>query len=430
MSHHSDDNMLIATSDSFWEPGNYKKTTKRIEDGYKLCQELISLVSERADIERNYAKSLKAWSKKWNDAIEKGPEYGTTEAAWKGALVEADRRCDLHSRIRDSLTNDVINKVKQWQKDNYHKSMMNIKEKKDMDDNFKKAQKPWTKLLQKVEKTKNDYHTACKTEKSASNQERNATGDTSFSADQVKKMQERVQKSKDEVQKCREKYELSLQEINQYNPKYMEDMTVVFDKCQEMEAQRLNFIKTVLFEIHKYLNLSDDVTLNQIYEEFYHTINNADYEKDLKWWSNNHGVNMAMNWPQFEDYSTQKSIKKEVPNKSSTVVTQSTEVKPRIEASSSPSNTITNGSANKANESNPFEEEEWEENDALVDHGEPGVPVKALYDYDGAENDELSFKVGDVFEKLEDEDEQGWCKGRKDGRVGLYPANYVDVVSH
>ena len=36
--------------------------------------------------------------------------------------------------------------------------------------------------------------------------------------------------------------------------------------------------------------------------------------------------------------------------------------------------------------------------------------------------------LGDMFEKLEDEDEQGWCKGRKDGKVGLYPANYIEVI--
>jgi len=75
MSHHSDDNMLIATSDSFWEPGNYKRTTKRIEDGYRLCNDLMTLIQERADIEKGYAKSLKAWSKKWNDLIEKGRHF-------------------------------------------------------------------------------------------------------------------------------------------------------------------------------------------------------------------------------------------------------------------------------------------------------------------------------------------------------------------
>jgi len=72
MSHHSDDNLLVAGSDSFWEPGNYKRTTRRIEDGYKLCNELIALIQDRADIEKAYAKSLKTWSKKWNEIIEKG----------------------------------------------------------------------------------------------------------------------------------------------------------------------------------------------------------------------------------------------------------------------------------------------------------------------------------------------------------------------
>jgi len=65
-------------------------------------------------------------------------------------------------------------------------SMIHIKERKEMEDQFKKAQKPWVKLLQKVNKAKQDYHTACKMEKSAANQERNASGDSSLSPDQVR----------------------------------------------------------------------------------------------------------------------------------------------------------------------------------------------------------------------------------------------------
>ncbi|XP_026492526.1 protein kinase C and casein kinase substrate in neurons protein 1 isoform X8 [Vanessa tameamea] len=491
MSHHSDEQALLTvTSDSFWEPGNYKRTTRRVDDGHRLCSELQALVQERADIEKTYAKSLRGWAKKWNDLIEKGPEYGTMEAAWKGGMVEAERLSDLHLSVRDRLVNDVIAQIKNWQKDTYHKSMIQLKERKEMDEAFKKAQKPWAKLLQKVERTRLEYHTACKQERTAQNQERNASGDSSLSPDQryilVKKMAERVAKCRDDVSKNRDKYQAALAEITAYNPRYIEDMTTVFDRCQQMEAQRLTFFKDVLFSFHKCLDISKEPTLPQIYEEFHHTINNADHQKDLKWWANNHGVNMAMAWPQFEEYTEEfrdiakGKSKESLPTGPITLLNQrpvSEDELPPITANNktgktsnhtepltnnavmqnntSANNTIdkktisapiavTNGTAagpksaktspakDSVGKDNPFEEEDWDEESAgaLTDTGEPGVPVRALYDYTGAESDELSFQQGDLFEKLEDEDEQGWCKGRKDGRVGLYPANYVEPVGH
>ncbi|XP_050682819.1 protein kinase C and casein kinase substrate in neurons protein 1 isoform X2 [Leptidea sinapis] len=497
MSHHSDEQALLSvTSDSFWEPGNYKRTTKRVDDGHRLCGELQALVQERADIEKTYAKSLRGWAKKWNDLIEKGPEYGTMEAAWKGGMVEAERLSDLHLTVKDRLVNEVMSQIKNWQKDTYHKSMIQLKERKEMDEAFKKAQKPWAKLLQKVERARLEYHTACKQERTAQNQERNASGDSSLSPDQVKKMAERVSKCRDDVAKSRDKYQAALAEITSYNPRYIEDMTGVFDRCQQMEAQRLTFFKDVLFTFHKCLNISQDPTLPQIYEEFHHTINNADHQKDLKWWANNHGINMAMAWPQFEEYTEEfrdiaKGKSKEslptgpitllnqrpvsedelppiINNKSSKVAMDPPIVNNTASQNNTANNTIdkksisapiavTNGTATapKSNKTspakepsrqpqqqqqqsqqqqqeNPFEEEDWDEESAgaLTDTGEPGVAVRALYDYTGAESDELSFRQGDLFEKLEDEDEQGWCKGRKDGRVGLYPANYVEPVGH
>ncbi|XP_072945661.1 protein kinase C and casein kinase substrate in neurons protein 1 isoform X3 [Epargyreus clarus] len=491
MSHHSDEQALLTvTSDSFWEPGNYKRTTRRVDDGHRLCSELQALVQERADIEKTYAKSLRGWAKKWNDLIEKGPEYGTMEAAWKGGMVEAERLSDLHLSVRDRLVNDVIAQIKNWQKDTYHKSMIQLKERKEMDEAFKKAQKPWAKFLQKVERTRLEYHTACKQERTAQNQEKNANGDSSLSPDQVKKMADRVAKCRDEVSKTRDRYQAALAEITAYNPRYIEDMSGVFDRCQQMEAQRLTFFKEVLFSFHRCLNISQEPTLPQIYEEFHHTINNADHQKDLKWWANNHGVNMAMAWPQFEELppitanskgkanhepppaaplannsSANNTIDKKTISAPIAVTierleiyacsTSTTMLRPlRLTVRPHSADTqyticeandfTLNGTApgpkaskvspakEGARQENPFDEEDWDEESAgaLTDTGEPGVPVRALYDYTGAESDELSFRQGDLFEKLEDEDEQGWCKGRKDGRVGLYPANYVEPVGH
>ncbi|XP_050735279.1 protein kinase C and casein kinase substrate in neurons protein 2-like isoform X6 [Eriocheir sinensis] len=470
MSHHSDENAIYTSTDSFWELGNYKRTTKRIEDGNRLCDDLMKLVAERAEIEKMYAKSLKEWAKKWNNIIEKGPEYGTTEAAWKGVLMEAEHRYELHTHVKENLMNEVHGNIKHWQRDNYHKSMMGqLKEKKDIEDLFKKAQKPWAKQFEKVNKCRADYHNACKNERSAQNQERNAGGDSSLSPDQehkknsivvmhnnmkMKKLTDRVSKAKEEVARGKEKYEAALREISDYNPKYIEDMTHVFEKAQESESKRLMFFKEMLFATHKCLNISNDARLPRIYEEFNHTVANADYEKDLKWWSNNHGVNMPMNWPNFEEYTpdlhriSKKGTKGAVSGGGDVTLTAVKGPSNNTSATSKSSDNNRHSAVSDPQESqeapNPFDDEEdphsqnngvsggdddeWDYSDRTFDPNKPGVPVRALYDYEGVEADELSFKVGEVFDKLEDEDEQGWCTGRKDGQVGLYPANYVEMA--
>uniref|UniRef100_A0A3Q3WE22 Uncharacterized protein n=1 Tax=Mola mola TaxID=94237 RepID=A0A3Q3WE22_MOLML len=415
------------TMDSFWEVGNYKRAVKRFDDGHRLCNDLMGCLQERAKIEKAYGDQLTAWSKRWRQLIEKGPQYGSVERAWQAVMTEAEKVSELHQEVKNNLMNDDIERVKNWQKEAYHKQMIGgFKEAKEAEEGFKKAQKPWAKKLKEMETAKKAYHMACKEEKLAATREANGKTEASVTPDQQKKLHEKVDKCKQDVQKAKEKYDKSLEELNKCTPQYMESMEQVFDQCQQHEVKRLTFLKEALLDIKRHLNLTENPSYATIYRELERTILAANTQEDLKWFSNNHGPGMHMNWPAFEvrhrtftpELTSPGNVEMHflcAPSVSSYDKNQAYST----EWSDDEQPAAYSGNENGGN-GNSFEDDS---------STGKGVRVRALYDYEGQEQDELSFKAGDELTKTEDEDEQGWCRGRLDsGREGLYPANYVEPI--
>ncbi|XP_066561400.1 protein kinase C and casein kinase substrate in neurons protein 2 isoform X2 [Amia ocellicauda] len=487
MSDSYDGSMTDVSSDSFWEVGNYKRTVKRIDDGNRLCNDLMNCIHERARIEKAYAQQLTDWGKRWRQFIEKGPQYGTLERAWTALMTEAEKVSDLHMEVKGALMAEDFEKVKNWQKDAYHKQMIGgFKETKEAEDGFRKAQKPWAKKLKEVETTKKAYHAACKEEKLATTRENTSKLDPNMNPETLKKLQDKVEKSRQEMQKTREKYEKSLEELDKCTPQYMENMEQVFEQCQEFEDKRIRFFGDLLLDVKKHLDLSTKPAYATVYQNLEDTIKGADAEEDLKWFRSNHGPGMSMCWPQFEDWSMDlnRTLSRRDKKRPGDGVTLTGISQAREQAAPPAKNNSSVLNSTEQSGSNPFEEEEeedeqeqevkeeqksspvsekkeevktknvssgektqdWSDEESgnpfsatdtngngnpFEEESSPGieVPVKALYDYEGQEHDELSFKAGDEMTKIGNEDEQGWCKGRlKDGTVGLYPANYVEAI--
>ncbi|KAI8065005.1 hypothetical protein BDF21DRAFT_346446 [Thamnidium elegans] len=53
---------------------------------------------------------------------------------------------------------------------------------------------------------------------------------------------------------------------------------------------------------------------------------------------------------------------------------------------------------------------------------------KAVYDFAGDNIDELSFQVGDIINVIEEVDEGWWLGESIDGRRGIFPVNYTELV--
>uniref|UniRef100_A0A8D9DS04 Drebrin-like protein n=1 Tax=Cacopsylla melanoneura TaxID=428564 RepID=A0A8D9DS04_9HEMI len=86
------------------------------------------------------------------------------------------------------------------------------------------------------------------------------------------------------------------------------------------------------------------------------------------------------------------------------------------------SDSVTNGKAVINGDAAVYEENGVEEIEG------PGQQAQALYDYQAADETEISFEPGDIITHI-DQIDAGWWQGLSpDGTYGLFPANYVQLL--
>lgn len=214
-----DDLNVEASSDSFWDIGNYQRVVKRIDNGSRLCSDLAKMAQERAEIEAKYARGLKQWAKKWEDVISKGFEYGSLETGWKASLREAIEIADLHNDMCKEIQLEVIDAIQVWKGENFHKSIRGLKEVKRAEESFILGQKPWVKRLDKANRAKKMYYQNAHDLEILQEKLHIAETTPEISPEQCTKTREKYERAETTFDKALEKYRIKLQDLQNYQPR-------------------------------------------------------------------------------------------------------------------------------------------------------------------------------------------------------------------
>ncbi len=285
----------------FCEPNQYKAAIDRCKGGYESCELFIEIFSDRARIERNYIAELEKWAATSIKDISQSKDYGTNKKAWMDSIRASKELANTHADIVQRLQENVIDKMVNYKKENYGKSILHIKKIKEFERDFEQAQKSWVKLLDKINKAKKDYQDAHRQLKKAEIAEKIIESDRGAEDEQKTKVKLSVSTYKKECDALRSKYKQYIEDMTNTRPNYENGMKEVLDRTHTFEKKRLAQFKALFTALQQALLIDKDPHLASMNEAFTKAINSQDIEKDIQWWNSHFGSDTNTTWPSFEE---------------------------------------------------------------------------------------------------------------------------------
>eukprot|EP01121_Diplochlamys_sp_Union-15-3_P011473 TRINITY_DN3333_c0_g3_i1.p1 TRINITY_DN3333_c0_g3~~TRINITY_DN3333_c0_g3_i1.p1 ORF type:complete len:469 (-),score=109.87 TRINITY_DN3333_c0_g3_i1:130-1353(-) len=304
-------------------------------------------------------------------------------------------------------------------------------------------------------KAKTRYFKLCKDyETNTANLQKAEKDPTTMKPKELIKLRTTVQTLKKDSEQAHAQYQQNIKDFQAYQKKYEEGIRKVLQEFQAMEEKRMQKLKEAEEKMCQGFEALV-ANLQQAAQALRKSVEAMDYASDIQGFIIANKTGLVPEAPvEYEPYISQltgqpahqadkivnfSSSAPSKKNKKTTglkIIGKKSKKKKDDTPPVSPVPHVQQSNARDRSESDDTSHSKENhhaslETKPLGDHNTKSmIRAKALYDYIAADDTEISFKTDDIITVTRNDDSiPGWLEGELNGKRGLFPGNYVEILN-
>jgi len=389
-----------------WE--GTKQVYDRYEEGKKTVSDAMKLFDARASLEADYAKKTQAMASKPSSSN----ESRSIGAAWNAMKQYHEVAQKSHSAMSVVLGKEIVTEMSAFRKDMQRQRDQHVKAINALNSDLERGRAA-------VLKAKTLYHQKSEATENALLNHEKAQQDPTIKTKDLNKLNSTAKKCQKDADSANSSYQSQLADFQAFQVKYEDAMKTLLNEFQMLEERRTRFTKDI-FE--KMIQAQERLIteLSDAHKQLVVTVGQVNGLQDVQEFISSNKTGLVPPPPaEYEPYKWKHS---HLDTGNSGPKTKKSSKSSRASASASSSRSTSKASTSRAAATAPAAAPA-----AAAAPVGPKVKAKATYDYTAAEDNELSFDVGDVI-VVTKQDPSGWWEGSCKGRTGMFPGNYVEVI--
>ncbi|KAL9985653.1 hypothetical protein ACROYT_G008079 [Oculina patagonica] len=446
-------------TDCFWgtdfnSSAGFDVLAKRMKDGKQMCQDFEDFIRQRADAEEKYGKALM----KLAESAKGREEIGTLRESWEVIKTETENMGKVHISLAQQLIEELEQCVRNFRE-------MQRNKRKPVEEAVKRAQRNKRTCFDTTFKNKKNYEQRCHDVDIA---EEALKRSVSLASKDEEKLRTKLGRAKTAVEQADSAYQNSVRSLDDARVLWEKEMEQCCNCFQNLEEERIAFLRNAMWA---YTNTSsmNCVKVDEICEEMRKSLELCAVDADIHLFVSvkQTGSERPARIEYENYYMTQTSQKVISPGSNMNI---SGPIPGTFQHSKDPAMQQSAGTPKSASNrrppmqlpdipaSDPLDESMYSTVDqanrpkdttvrsSSVDQiNKPEAWIvsmpkdtsarktqelfcRAQFDYEAQGDQEISFKAGDLIKRLYEEDGTWWC-GEINGKQGMFPKDFVELVT-